>query len=83
MLLQNNEGGHGLDLCQNSVAFMLLTTVAPVEHMVVTITLSSDFAAKGMITSTNQVKMMFHLSENQSWKEMRAQKGSEFLTNQL
>ena len=75
---QNNEGGHDFHLYQNLAAFMLLTTVAPVERMVVTMVvprifsaalmllslmtiLSSDFAGKGMFTSTNQVKMMFHL----------------------
>ena len=48
-----NEGGH-VHLCQNSVAFILPATVAPVECMLVTTVLLGSFSAALVFLSLPQ-----------------------------
>ena len=49
-----NEGGH-VHLCQNSVAFMLPTTVAAVEHMLTTTVALGSFSAALILLSPSMI----------------------------
>ena len=49
-----NEGGH-VRLCQNSVAFMLPTTAASVEHMLATTVVLGSFSAALILLSPSMI----------------------------